>query len=442
VSAIPFFYSYHEGELYYGKSIFDVFEQVPFGWEWDLASLYCVNNFEHCIADRTIHKRIQRLPRATTLIHYQHKLTTTTQQDELSFNSLDIDKALAIYLELLPSYFTPTKKIALSLSAGMDSRLLLASAMYAGIRPIVGTMGHEQATDAQDLGLEHRVVSLKEDDYLDESTIDKIIHATSGTKTLANWHTYIYVKKLAFPSDHIHYVGSNGELVRSYYLDKGILTKALQLFDMGLFDQYFSLKLKKGDNYVLASIKDQVKREQVLKIITNTCPALVASDKLDYFYTFQRVRNFIGNGIALYNLNIPAESPFLDERFIRLGFGLKRKWKLNSLFHKMAIQKLYTKLLAYPNTESVNHIKRYDTNFYWTKNESSISYNITPKVFEHKTMKASVMDSNELKPWISTSEREDLFKQKRYRTLSFLVMLQHTVKKVTSIEKQKLKQIV
>jgi asparagine synthase (glutamine-hydrolysing) len=310
-------------------------------------------------------------------------------------------------------------------------------------------MGHEQATDvkiakkiAQDLGLEHRVVSLQVDDYFDENTIDKIIHATSGTKTLANWHTYIYVKKLAFPSDHIHYVGSNGELARSYYLDKGIITKALQLFDFGLFNQYFSLKLKKGDNYVLSSINDQVKREQVLKIIASTCPALAASDKLDYFYTFQRVRNFIGNGIALYNLNIAAESPFLDERFIRLGFGLKRKWKLNSLFHKMAIQKLYTKLLEYPNTESTNHIRSYDTNFYWTKSESSVGYNITPKIFENKTMKASVMDSNELKPWISSSEREDLFNQKKYRTLSFLVMLQHTIKKVASIEKQKLKQIV
>jgi hypothetical protein len=449
VNANPYFYTIDAGVLLHGKNIFDVFSLMKTQeWNWNYDSLYCVSNIDHCIGGQSLHADIHLMPAGTMLVYFigdeKESLYPVVQSYE--FNRNDFDDVFPAYQNMLNDYFDEGKNIALSLSAGFDSRLLLASLLSKGIKPLTFTMGHDEATDvkmakkiARDIGLNHQVISLSAEDYLQENTAREIIRATSGTKTFAHWHTHIYIKKSGIPSGYVHLAGANGEIARSYFIDKGIFSKLLQHTDMGLFRTFFKLKLQYGNHHVLDSIKDKVNQNVVLDAIVNSSKAEAGNtaDKLDWFYSFERVRNFIANGMALYNLHVPTISPFLDERFLRLAFSLKRKYKLNSCFHKMAIEQLCPELMNYPNAENTQNIKNTSTDFYWLKRQQVHAYNLPNEVLELPVARSVIMESPLLEDWIDKAGREKLYADKNYRMLTFLFMHHHTLLAIAEIQHNK-----
>ena len=293
VNANPYFYSIEAGRIIHGKNIFSVFSSMQAKeWNWNHATLYCVNNFDHSIDGQSLNADIKRVPPGTALIHYagEAKEVLISLTGNFDFNVKNFSDVFDEYQNISGDYFDSNNNYILSLSAGLDSRLLLASLLAKGIKPVTATMGHSAATDvkvsvkiAKELGLEHSIISLAEEDYLDDATAREIIYATSGTKTFAHWHTYIYIKKLGLPGDFTHLAGSNGEAARSYYFNKGILAKILQHVELGTFRKFFELKLKKGDGHVLANIKDRVSVPAMLDMIEACCkkPHNTA-DKLDW----------------------------------------------------------------------------------------------------------------------------------------------------------------
>ena len=60
------------------------------------------------------------------------------------------------------------------------------------------------------------------------------------------------------------------------------------------------------------------------------------------------MRNFIGNGLALYSQHCSPRSPFLDSRWIRAIAGLDRSERLGSNFHRRAIAAAAPQLLRFP----------------------------------------------------------------------------------------------
>src|SRR3990172_1975422 len=117
----------------------------------------------------------------------------------------------------------------LSASAGFDSRVLLAALLEGGKKPELVVQGYPHSTDrlvveaiGRQFRLKVRSIELTTEDYL--SGTDKICHATSGTKPANHWHTYLYPAKSSLSGNDSFFVGANGEFVRSYYLDRGIVS--------------------------------------------------------------------------------------------------------------------------------------------------------------------------------------------------------------------------
>jgi len=70
--------------------------------------------------------------------------------------------------------------------------------------------------------------------------------------------------------------------------------------------------------------------------------------QLDHFYLEERVRHFIGNGLALYSLSSAWRTPFLSPAWVAEADKLRRSWKLGSNWHRYAIARLCPKLLDFP----------------------------------------------------------------------------------------------
>ena len=116
----------------------------------------------------------------------------------------------------------------LSASGGFGSRVLLATLLAGGRKPELVVQGSSSSTDrivveaiGRRFGLKVHGIELTTKNY--RSTADKICRATNGTKPAAHWHSYIYPAKSGLAENNRCFVGANGEFVRTYFLDKGII---------------------------------------------------------------------------------------------------------------------------------------------------------------------------------------------------------------------------
>jgi asparagine synthase (glutamine-hydrolysing) len=199
------------------------------------------------------------------------------------------------------------------------------------------------------LGLEHRVVELAPGDYLRHAR--EIVAATSGVKTAAHWHTDLYVRAAGLGADTPHYVGSNGEFARTFFFDAGTLARAVDRGPARLLEAYLAAKLVRRARRFPASLLAggpnalACARHAAASVGRFTGRFL---DAMDGFYATERVRHFIGNGLALYAQHGAPRSPFLDARFLRAAARLPRADRLGGNFHRRAIAASWEPLLAFP----------------------------------------------------------------------------------------------
>jgi asparagine synthase (glutamine-hydrolysing) len=87
--------------------------------------------------------------------------------------------------------------------------------------------------------------------------------------------------------------------------------------------------------------------------------------RLDRFYLQQRVRHFIGNGLALYGETTAWRTPFLSIPWVAAATRLPRSWKLGSNWHRHAIDRLCPALLDFPEERVADHMARRAPMLYW-----------------------------------------------------------------------------
>ena len=113
---------------------------------------------------------------------------------------------------------------------------------------------------------------------------------------------------------------------------------------------------------------------------------------LDAFYVEQRVRHFIGAGLACYATYSKPRSPFLDSKWIESVSLLSRSWKRSSLYHSESIKKLTPSLSEF----------RYNT---MSNGDIGKSHNIFTNLAKSKELKELLLDSPHLSQWV---EKKDL----------------------------------
>ncbi len=446
LAAIPYFYglSSNGERLVHASNVFECVCKSGLGWEWNDRAVMCLALFQHTLQDDTLHPKIHRIPHSSVFTFEAGKLSVRSfdpwrkRQDDT--DTFDVHKAVRVVNEITGEIIQ-NRNVLISLSAGFDSRVLLSSVLANGRKPLVATMGSNDATDvriaaaiAREFELEHRIVSLDPADYLKHAT--DIVRLTSGTKTADHWHTHLFGLGLSLDDNTVHVAGSNGELVRSYYFDKGMLASGSQWAPKILAD--VMMRLKNGSRRRLpfgvagGILADRRLASGALDLMSRSLPDTRGwLNSLDRFYSVQRVRHFIGNGLALFNSAIPTVSPFLDQRFIARAQAMPRRLKLNSRFHRRVILQNVPKLLEFPTDETNTPMRLSNKPGYWLGSKPVTSYSVFGRLADSGDAKSIVVDSPHLDRFLDRRSRETIA-EKKQRNLSGLLLTLHFASELTA----------
>lgn len=364
LSAQPYYYALStQGYLVTGVSAFEVAARAGLSWRWNERTIRSLALYGHAINDDTLCEGVYRMPSASRV---------SVKNGQLQIEALPVrrflwdedpsqERAFGLLKRSFEGCLADASggggEVHLSLSAGYDSRLLLALCLDRGIKPRVSVMGYDNSTDVimaraicQRVGLRLQVITLDPADYLRHGAA--IAATTSGVKTAVNWHTYLYHLGKDF-SRGVHLVGSNGEFARSFF------------FDQPRFDPVARHAPALGMNayWFARCVRRQMKFSQANPIVgRNPWPVAELAAQagagrkwgarrflpaLDAFYAEQRVRHFIGGGLACYAAHGSPRSPFLDAPWMRATAAMGRPFKQGNRFHADSTERLWAPLAEF-----------------------------------------------------------------------------------------------
>ncbi len=319
------------------------------------------------------------------LLAFDHTLDDDTLTESPPYSAPIIEEArgdlTALTVSILKESITNPRGTVLSASGGFDSRLLLAALLHLGIRPrllVCGPKGNFDRDVVEQIGrrlsLEVIAVELCAQDYVDHA--ERIVEVTGGTKAARHWHTFLYPLKAGLDADCNIVVGANGEYMRSYYYDRGLISFAtMALPSKPLLKKFWSVKAKnpfRPDQ--LKGLSEPVRENLYGPGSRRRIDRLVAASRgrdflssLDHFYYHQRVKNFIGNGLKLYGQFGEVVAPMTDRRWVAGAKSMPRTQKLGSRWHRHAIEKLCPELLSFPEQGTGQPMAVDPGPLYWKK---------------------------------------------------------------------------
>jgi asparagine synthase (glutamine-hydrolysing) len=434
VSALPWYYHVDEtGALFQGPNVFDIAARGRVPWRWNRRALVSLALFGHTLGADTLCEGVFRVPPAARLAcepNGQLRWTPLRCGFPEAGSEPDVGRTAEALLAAFDDCVRDEPDVFLSLSAGFDSRLLLACALRRGLRPRLGVMGYELTADriiarriGHDLGLPIEVVELDPSDYLRQA--EAISRHTSGVKLAAHWHTYLYAEKVGV-GQAAHLVGSNGEFARSFYLDNPKFNWLADRLPPSLAELYFDVRLARRrmkfsrHNSLVHGAAFNWRPDGPAALARVGGHPLTFADGLDAFYCWQRVRHFIGAGLMSYTVSGRPRSPFLDGRWVAACFGLDRRWKRGNAFHRHCTSLFYPALASYPYQAAPSAA-------------AAESYSPFDDLCRTHAVEEAILDNDVLDVWFSAEQRRRILRDEKadqYEERSFLLTLLYARKSV------------
>jgi asparagine synthase (glutamine-hydrolysing) len=251
---------------------------------------------------------------------------------------------------------------ALSMSGGLDSRLLLAASLALGRRPrliisgIPGSFDREVATSlGRRLGLPVSLTEVTADDVV--RTLPSIARVTNGLIPADNWAGIAHLRS-APPGEVPVMLGFNGEIARLYYAPRTGLGVLLAARSVPRGDRAVLLGHRFGSPFtpedqrwlapeLRAAMEPAAITGRLLKAVRATAPdsAFALADRLFLEnYGWQK----LGSDLAAIGLSARWRAPMFASTFTHCVRSLPLRWKVGDRLHRYAIARLYRPLLDAP----------------------------------------------------------------------------------------------
>jgi hypothetical protein len=149
----------------------------------------------------------------------------------------------------------------------------------------------------------------------------------------------------------VHLVGSNGEQARHYYKPKKLPDALYEALPAALFRPYWFARCERRRPHFKAWTGllegGALESWRMAKALPRPGARGLAG-RLSEYYTRERVRHFIGNGLALYASAGLVRAPMLDGKVVEAFRGMDQAERRDDGFHRRAIAAMVPELASVP----------------------------------------------------------------------------------------------
>lgn len=324
VGISKFFYNQDQNDIYASNDILPLKQFVSLGLS--MVNIYIYLLFNYFIEDRTAFREIFHSPGGTMLnIGLQSDISKWfdfkqfLDHREIKFSKKETFKtAPEFWKQLIAQYLDHFKdhNISQTLTAGLDSRMILAGIRNNNYNPDTFTFGNEHSMDvhyakkvAKELGLNHHHFypeSTFFDNYHKKSA--EVVGSGNGLVTLFRSHRLDAYKKLSNHSDVILFGFIGSEIIRSLYPDGLTLSRIISDYWVtGIMDPVENLKelgFLNIDDSIVKNLKNEITNLRFLDF-----PDLYLFDVMIPMHFGQDIR-------LLERIDIASIAPFWDIDFL------------------------------------------------------------------------------------------------------------------------------
>ncbi|TCS42377.1 asparagine synthetase B family protein [Reinekea marinisedimentorum] len=271
----------------------------------------------------------------------------------------NFNDALDAFVEAVRLSFEQDDRPLVSLSGGLDSRLILAAATALGKKPAALTYGARNSGDYQiarqlaDVANIPLFTGSQESQNWDWQTYRRIAHLGGGEVPVHHAHAVLSESLLQQTENRTLITGTGAETVRAFYYDRGMpgysllgrasLHEQMMPRAKSYIEQEFMKTAQPFFNFA-PQYKDELMALLTEKINQHADAFATPAMYLDNFYLQQRVSRMVASGQQLLDKHYLRSHPFLNKDALFYMAHLPVQYKLGSSFHRKAIKKLSPKL--------------------------------------------------------------------------------------------------
>ncbi|MDI9885813.1 hypothetical protein QMZ92_15845 [Streptomyces sp. HNM0645] len=347
----------------HGPSVTDVLDLARRAPRWNAAALADHLVHGHPLGDTTLDRDVRRVPAGAVLTAALPRpglLVVPPRTREPEPPRAAARTALtALRAAVRDAARTPC---ALSMSGGLDARLLLAALLADGIAPrllISGVAGSFDRTVAlaiaRDFGLPHDVHTVSEPTLV--ASADRVTAATDGLLPISNWAGMAHVAEAGRTEPVLF--GYHGELARAYHLPAlgrhawPRTARPAEEAPTYLIERAGGDPFLPGERHRLADeLREALRPEAMAERVRAALPRGTLQGTLlgasEAFFRTQYGHRKIAANLAAISTFTHWRVPLLAPGWSDAVQALPRSWKLGDRWHRWAIGLLCPALLRYP----------------------------------------------------------------------------------------------
>lgn len=375
---LPFYYHIENDKIIFSRTLTDTFRNGITAY-LDDSALSDIAAYNVPFSEKTLYKDISSLSGASRLIvniqSFDIKKGKTWDPAKLLYSAdVPLEEVKEELLDLLLEGVTKAtsvgrSKVGVTLSGGIDSRVLLAAGLHLGLDVEAYTTGIEGSRSlayAKEMsgmcGVDHFSYPLGQQFHLLYGDLVKDNMSVTEGMTFSSEAEAHWLRDHIEP-DRVMMHGAFAELYKVAYMHNYPVQSKLIHHDSYAvahkiwerFSSRYQYRKQIFSQYLQTNLADQAK-DNLVNIILSYPHDINASGWLQHLYIDEHLSKVASTSAQIWNEHIPTYFPFSYPPFVDLLLRVRVEDKMKLDFPKYVLQKLNPKLAQYPDANTGTRI--------------------------------------------------------------------------------------